>query len=150
MPKYLRDLARPIPRVQSARALQDLIRAFAAKPSLNAVLAVTGTVPLGLLSRENIGEAALSKIDPASPLSELPKTPILELNATERASKAALQLARAGSESSIIITLDDGRPAYIPTRKLLAAVALENAARAKAMAAQKAPVATPEIAETLQ
>ncbi|MEM1086230.1 MAG: response regulator [Pseudomonadota bacterium] len=142
MPKCLRDIAQPIPRVQSARALMDLLKAFQAKPNLNAILVVSGTVPLGVLSRDSIGRLLLLNTDTSTPLADLPKTPIREQSGDTPIAKAALELAKSQTPSTIIIPLEDARPAYIPTDRLLSAVAVENAVRAKALISLKAETAS--------
>ncbi|MEL8054981.1 MAG: response regulator [Pseudomonadota bacterium] len=144
MSKRLVEFARPIPRVQSARALRDVFKAFQAKPNLDSVLVVSGSVSLGIISRETIGRLMLSQTDPSLPLSELPKRPIVEFSGDERIAKAALQLAKATPQSEIIVPLDDGRQGHVPAQRLLSALAVENAARAKALSAlntkpQRAP-----------
>lgn len=143
MPKKISEFARPIPRVQAARPLGDLIRAFQRKPSLNSVLVVAGTVSLGVISRTNIGQFVLSDIARDTLLKDTPKTPIIELAAESSIARAALDLAKSDSSAEIIVNAG-GPPGIVDKNALLIALGYENAARAKALKAARVQKLTPK------
>lgn len=133
MTKLIRDMVRPIPRVQSARPFRDLVRAFQSKPTLNAVLVVSGQVQLGIITRATLGHLILSRTDPATPLANLPKTRIYNLPIDTPTAQAALHVTRADGDVEVITVFDDGTPGHLHRDSLLRAVAFENAQRIKAL-----------------
>lgn len=132
MPKTLSEFASPIPKVQGARPVSDLVRAFQKKPKLDTVLIVAGTNVLGLISRTSIGPFLLSGTTEETLLSAIPKTATLELPPKTSIARAAMELTKT-TETTEIITQIGGVPALVSKDAVLRELALENARRAKAL-----------------
>lgn len=133
MQKCLRDIARPLPRVQSTRTLRELMRAFHSKPDLNAILVLDGVGIFGLFSRDLLQKLVLSQTDLSIPLSKLPCEPVIQISPTTPIAKVALKIAKSAKIGEILTALQDGRQAHVSTQQLLKAVAIENVMRAKAL-----------------
>ncbi|MEM1390650.1 MAG: response regulator [Pseudomonadota bacterium] len=133
MQKCLRDIAQPLPRVQSTRTLRDVIKAFHSKPDLNAIFVLDGTDVLGLFSRDLLQRLVLSQTDLSVPLSKLPRQAIIQLSPSVPIAKVALKIAKSTKTAEIVTTLQDGRQQHVSRQQLLKAVAIENAIRAKAL-----------------
>ena len=141
MPKKISEFARPIPRVQATRPLGDLIRAFQKKPGLDTVLIVAGPIPLGVISRTNIGQFILSRLPHDTLLKDAPKTPIMEVSSEAPIARVGLDLAKTDHAAEIVLSAQSSA-LMVDKNALLGALALENAARAKALKREKSQTIT--------